>query len=91
MAATTLITGNTFPVKEALKALGGRWNPTAKGWNVPSSRAAEALAIVGGAPSVSGEGGYRRRAASNGRGRIGRCWECGFTGRLNSDGECGRC
>jgi hypothetical protein len=43
---TVLITGNTFPVKDKLKALGGRWNPEAKGWDVPADKAEEAKALV---------------------------------------------
>lgn len=88
---TTLITGNTYPHRETLKALGGRWNPTSKGWAVPASRAAEALAIVGGLTSTSG---YRRASTSitgRGRGRVGRCWECGATTRPDRDGMCGVC
>ena len=43
---TTLITGNTYPVKEQLKALGGKWNPGLKGWAVPTDRAEEAQDLV---------------------------------------------
>lgn len=43
---TVAITGNTFPVKEALKALGGRWDPGTKAWMVPAARAKEAWALV---------------------------------------------
>ena len=32
---TTLITGNTYPVKDRLRALGGRWNRAAQGWGKP--------------------------------------------------------
>lgn len=50
---TTTITGNTYPVKAQLYALGGRWNPVARGWDVPSERADEAWALVRGtAPAV---------------------------------------
>lgn len=45
---TVLITGNTFPVKDALKALGGRWDPATKGWKVPVAREGEARALVAG-------------------------------------------
>ena len=45
---TTLITGNTFPVKDALRAMGGRWDAANKGWRVPMDRASEALALIGG-------------------------------------------
>jgi hypothetical protein len=44
---TVLITGNTFPVKEQLKALGGRWDAAARGWRVPADRADEARRLVG--------------------------------------------
>ncbi len=50
MSTTTLITGNTYPVKEQIKALGGRWNKRAQGWEVPSDRAEEARQLVNGAP-----------------------------------------
>ncbi len=46
----TTITGNTYPVKEQIKALGGRWNGQVKGWDVPDDRADEARAIVAAAP-----------------------------------------
>jgi len=51
---TELITGNTYPVKDAIKALGGRWDSAAKGWRVPADRAADARALVAGTgPSTS--------------------------------------
>ena len=43
-----LITGNTYPVREQLRALGGRWDPRAKGWRVPRCREAEARQLLGG-------------------------------------------
>lgn len=45
---TTLITGNTYPVREQLKALGGRWDANRKGWNVPAEKAEIACRIVNG-------------------------------------------
>jgi len=30
-SATVTIIGNTYPVREGLRALGGRWNANAKG------------------------------------------------------------
>lgn len=47
---TVTITGNTYPVKDALKAMGARWNATAKGWDVPAAKASAAQALVTGAP-----------------------------------------
>lgn len=46
---TVAITGNTYPVKDALKALGGRWNADRKAWMVPADKAVEAQRLVGGA------------------------------------------
>ena len=47
---TTLITGNTYPVRDQLKSLGGRWDSFRKGWRVPNDKAEEARAIVEDAP-----------------------------------------
>lgn len=44
------ITGNTYPVKDQLKALGARWNPDTKSWLVPDNKAEQARALVSGAP-----------------------------------------
>jgi len=44
------ITGNTYPVKDALKALGGKWNADRKAWMIPEASAAKARALVSGAP-----------------------------------------
>jgi hypothetical protein len=54
------ITGNTYPVRDEIKALGGTWNKHAKGWNVPDDKADEARALVSGAPSAA------RRTVSTG-------------------------
>lgn len=42
------ITGNTYPVKDQLKALGARWNSTTKAWMIPEDRAEEARTLVDG-------------------------------------------
>jgi hypothetical protein len=44
----TTITGNTYPVKEAIKALDARvrWNKGAQGWDVPDEHADAARALV---------------------------------------------
>lgn len=44
------ISGNTYPVREQLKALGARWNAADKAWMVDDSKADQARAIVAGAP-----------------------------------------
>lgn len=42
--------GNTYPVKDKLRAIGGYWEPNKRMWFVPSDKKAEAEAIVGNAP-----------------------------------------
>jgi hypothetical protein len=44
------ITGNTYPVKEKLKAIGARWNRQAQGWDIDDAKAHEARRIVASAP-----------------------------------------
>jgi hypothetical protein len=41
-----LLTGNTWPLREHLKCLGGSWNPDAKGWQMPDEMFDEACTIV---------------------------------------------
>jgi hypothetical protein len=65
------ISGNTYPVREAIKGLGGRWNAGPKTWSVPAARAEEARALVAAAGNVRGRGAPRRRDMS------GRCVDCG--------------
>jgi hypothetical protein len=50
--STVLVTGNTYPVKDQIKALGGRWDAASKGWRVPADKAAAAQALVAGAPAA---------------------------------------
>lgn len=77
---TVAITGNTYPVKDELKALGGRWNADLKAWMVPADRADQARALVSGAPkgyvAASGQSSYRPR----------KCVVCGHVERRNSRG-----
>jgi hypothetical protein len=63
----TPITGNTYPVKDKLRALGGRWDAGKKAWMVPDDKAAEARALVAGAPAEK-EGARRH---------FSRCADCG--------------
>jgi HJR/Mrr/RecB family endonuclease len=67
--AREAIVGNTYPVKDQLRALGGRWNPDQKAWMVPADKAEEAKSLANGlsfgaAPKLppsknSGESGGR--------------------------------
>ena len=83
------ITGNTFPVKDALKALGGRWNGDEKAWMVPESKATEARALV------SGAGAKSPRPAVVGGYTPSRCRECGCGSsrynRIYRSGVCKDC
>lgn len=44
------VSGNTYPVKDALRAMGGKWDASAKAWLVPDEKAEEAKALVAGTP-----------------------------------------
>lgn len=42
--------GNTYPVRDKIKALGGRWDANSKVWMVPEEKLGEAQALVAGQP-----------------------------------------
>lgn len=44
---TVLIVGDTYPHRERLRALGGRWNAVSRGWEVPVAMAPKALTYPG--------------------------------------------
>jgi hypothetical protein len=54
------ISGNTYPVKDQIRALGGKWNSALKVWSVPDDKEAEALALVGNSPSRGQERSYKQ-------------------------------
>jgi hypothetical protein len=61
------ITGNTYPVKDQLRAMGARWDADAKAWYcMKADIQAKAQALVGTVPAKTG-------------GETKRCWECGNT------------
>jgi hypothetical protein len=69
----TTITGNTFPVKDQLKALGARWNPDAKGWMVSDDKADVARKLVAGASTAPRQ--------ATGKPHFHKCHECGAPSR----------
>jgi hypothetical protein len=77
---TVLITGNTYPVREAIKALGGVWDSNAKGWRVPITKADEARELVNKQTETPA---YRNNAPRR------TCAECGRGGALVQDMEDG--
>ena len=73
--ATSLvaITGNTYPVKDQIRALGGRWNPETKSWMVPETQATAARALVSAAPVQARKTGAKPH--------FSKCHECGAPSR----------
>ena len=45
-----IISGSTYPVKDQIRALGGRWDSGARCWRVPEGRAEEARKLVAAVP-----------------------------------------
>ena len=78
--ATVAISGNTYPVKDQLKAMGARWNAEAKAWMVPAEKAEAARSLVTGAPAKSSPSGRPRYHSCHACGRPSRgyyyCWDC---------------
>lgn len=46
--------GNTYPVKDALKGIGAKWDPETKAWWVGTAKRAELEAIIAEQPAPSG-------------------------------------
>lgn len=55
------IEGNTYPVRDQLKALGARWNAAGKYWEISADKAAQANKIVAGAGQAPKFGGQVSR------------------------------
>jgi hypothetical protein len=76
---TVAITGNTYPVKDALRAMGARWNPDQKAWMVPAAKADAARKLVAAAPAS----GSTARSKTY---RPNKCVVCGFVPTRNRRG-----
>lgn len=86
MTKMIAITGNTYPVREALKALGARWDAPSKSWMVLEGKAEEARRIVAGAPAPAPRQ-YHAAPVQSGRRR-----PCGYPGcRYQGDPLCDDC
>ena len=70
-----LIIGKTYPVRAALKALGGTWDAGAKGWRVPEAQVDAARDLVAHGASRRPRCGptYRLSGAEVFTNRNGRC------------------
>ncbi len=69
---TVAITGNTYPVKDQLKAIGARWNPDQKAWMISADKAGQAKQIVSGAPQTQ---------TKSSKPHFAKCHECGAPSR----------
>lgn len=87
---SVLITGNTYPVKDQIKALGGRWNSDAKGWMVPADKADAARSLVSGGATSSSPS-----SSQSSRPRYHKCQVCGVAAsryqKIYGSGECRDC
>jgi|GEM_PF-2802873 len=94
--ASVLITGNTYPVRNEIKALGGKWDPKTKGWRVPTEKAAEATKLVAAAGASRGAplspDALRSVAPSSDaiRGRWSGC-KCGSIDGRPRPSDCAQC
>jgi hypothetical protein len=86
--AQVKIIGNTYPVKDQLKALGAKWDADGKCWTITDKKAAEAQKIVAAAPPAEPK-------------VPGKCNKCGrvcnppytlcFDCKCRLDGKCVKC
>lgn len=63
-AGMTPIAGNTYPIKDALKAMGALYDGTSKQWFVPDNRLQDALDLLSKAPPLKAMRGRSRRTVS---------------------------
>ena len=88
-----LVTGNTYPVKDKLRELGGRWIASQKAWDVPEDKFAQAQELVASAPESTPryqrkESRYRSNYA---RFSSGAEWYQNKRGRCEDAPCCGCC
>lgn len=60
-----LLTGNTYPVRDQLKALGATWNKFQRGWLVPIAKWDEAMEIMDEAPIPTYRPKFKSKYRSN--------------------------
>lgn len=78
-APAVRISGNTYPVRIELRALGGRWDADGRCWWVPSEHAAEALALLPAPTVAPSRTGWTRCTDCGDRVQRGTpCWETGL-------------
>jgi len=74
-----ILRGNTFPIKDLIKAKGGKWDPSLRAWRVPTEHYEELSALT--ASSKSETYGYMFECLDCGDDvyRGSQCWETGLT------------
>lgn len=85
------ITGNTYPVKDALKALGAKWSADSKCWTITDKKADEARKIVAGAPAPAPRvAGKCSDCGTACKAPYTLCWDC-KSKRDQRAGKCAKC
>lgn len=54
--APVLVTGDTYPIKDQIGKLGGRWNYKAKVWQIPGEKKADLIALCKQHPGIKIDG-----------------------------------
>lgn len=89
--AQVKITGNTYPVKDKLRALGAKWDADEKCWTITDKKAGEARAIVAAAPpEVPATPGTCRDCGKACKEPYTICWTCKGK-RDQRAGKCAKC
>jgi hypothetical protein len=89
--AEELIVGNTYPVREQLKAMGGRWDPARRGWVVPADQGDAARALVASAPVSPRSSGPNYQPQKSGSPKHGQLWQECERGGCRGEPVCSRC
>ena len=71
------VTGNTFPIKDQLKKLGGRWDAESKCWMVPEDKIREAQRLADSVPAPERMEGKKAAGTK-------KCAGCGVSHRRRS-------
>jgi hypothetical protein len=89
--AQVAIRGNTFPVKDQLRALGAKWDADQKCWTITDKKAEDARKIVAAAPPsaprMPGKCGDCGKAC---KAPYTLCWDCKGKRDLRA-GKCSKC
>ena len=86
--AQVAITGNTYPVKDQLKALGAKWDVDRKCWTITDSKAEQARQIVAAAPAEApATPGKCKKCGKACKAPYTLCWAC----KCGAQGVCVNC